>query len=86
MKYAFSVFPVSAQGIALILIMNRNLFSLFSGADPTKPLSWKLGGYAIPYLACSIILYMALTILIEKGMICKKRNRVIENPTDTSVG
>jgi len=34
LRYAGSIFPVTAQGMALVLMMNRFLFSIASGANP----------------------------------------------------
>ena len=71
--YVLMLLPIFSLTYGLLIIANRPIFAALNGEAMPHPLSFSSGGITIPYFIVAIVLYATLTILYEKGKICRRR-------------
>ena len=53
----------------MLQIAYNDFFATLFNRLPDDPISLNSGGFVLPYLSITIIIYFTLTILIDKGII-----------------
>ena len=69
-SYVFMLLPVFSLTYGLLEVAYIDFFANMTGTPPKAPLSFEAAGVTLPYLGGTIVIYMLLTILIDKGVIC----------------
>jgi hypothetical protein len=66
-RYVYRLFPPFCLGQSLLNIADLDLLNLliFVGGTPRKPFDWDVSGTNSLYLACEVVAYYALTLVLD---------------------